>query len=79
MENAHTFKTPTASDPVLTEMVNRLVEVCRPERIILFGSVARNEAGRDSDYDLMVVVPDDATPERQRGRVPRGPAPWRRS
>lgn len=69
IKNADTFKTPTASDPVLKEMVNRLVEVYRPERIILFGSVARDEAGPDSDYDLMVVVPDDATPERQRGRA----------
>lgn len=69
IENANTFRIPTASDPVLAEMVNRLIEVYKPERIILFGSVARDEAGPDSDYDLMVVVPDDAIPERQRGRA----------
>jgi hypothetical protein len=68
-ENATVFKTPTASDPVLAEMVKRLVEVYKPEHICLFGSVARAEAGPDSDYDLMVVTPDDAIPERQRNRT----------
>jgi predicted nucleotidyltransferase len=54
-----------AQDPKLAELVRRLVEAYRPERIYLFGSVARGEAGPDSDYDLLVVVPDDAPPERQ--------------
>ena len=67
--NAPVFKTPKDSDPVLAEIVRRLVEVYQPERIFLFGSVARGEAGPDSDYDLMVVVPDDATAERQRNRL----------
>ena len=58
-----------ASDPVLGEVVRRLVEAYTPERIYLFGSVARGEAGPDSDYDLMVIVPDDAPPERQRSRL----------
>ncbi len=56
-------------DPVLTEVVRRLVEAYRPERIYLFGSVARGEAGPDSDYDIMVIVPDDAPPERLRSRL----------
>jgi uncharacterized protein len=38
--------------------------VCLP-----FGSVARGDAGPDSDYDLLVVVPDDAPPERRRSRL----------
>ena len=67
--NVTVFRAPTADDPVLAEMVHRLVEVYQPERIFLFGSVARAEAGPDSDYDLMVVVPDDAAPERQRSRA----------
>lgn len=37
----------------------------RPERIYLFGSTARGEAGPHSDYDLLVLVPDDAPAERQ--------------
>ena len=48
------------NDPTLTEIVRRLVEAYHPERVYLFGSHARGEAGPDSDYDLMVVVPDNA-------------------
>jgi predicted nucleotidyltransferase len=33
----------------------------RPQRVIVFGSVARGEAGADSDIDLLVV--DDDTPK----------------
>ena len=59
------FKPPSADDPVLPEVVRRLVEVYHPLRIYLFGSVARGDAGPDSDYDLMVVVPDDVPREQQ--------------
>ncbi|MBI2297518.1 MAG: nucleotidyltransferase domain-containing protein [Armatimonadetes bacterium] len=41
----------------IDEMVRRLVEQFHPERIILFGSHARGDAGPDSDVDLMVVMP----------------------
>ena len=39
-----------------------------PERVYLFGSAARGEMGPDSDYDIMLVVPDDAEPERLRAK-----------
>ena len=46
-------------DPrVLEEIVRRVVEVARPERIILFGSAARGEMGPHSDVDLLVVARD---------------------
>ena len=48
----------------LAEAVRRLVEAYQPEAIWLFGSHARGDAGPDSDYDLMVIVPDDAGEER---------------
>lgn len=51
-------------DPRLAEVVRRLVEAYQPERIYLFGSHARGQAHADSDYDLLVVVPDHAPPER---------------
>lgn len=57
------------ADPMLTEIVRRLVGAYEPERIYLFGSHARGEAGSDSDYDLLVVVSDDARPERKRSRL----------
>ena len=54
---------------VLTEIVSRLVNAYEPERIYLFGSHARGEEGPDSDLDLIVIVPDDALPERRRSRL----------
>lgn len=56
--------TLSTQDPVLQEIVERLVTAYQPERIYLFGSVARGDVGPDSDYDLLVVVPDGAPPER---------------
>ena len=43
--------------------MRRLVDVYHPERIYLFGSAARGDAGPDSDYDFMVVVPDESPKE----------------
>ena len=40
---------------VLDEVIRRVVEAAQPERIILFGSAARGDAGTDSDLDLLVV------------------------
>ena len=62
---AAAFKPPSADDPVLREVVRRLVEVYHPLRIYLFGSTARGEAGPDSDYDICVIVPDQAPAERR--------------
>jgi len=59
----------SVTDPRLADLVRRLVEAYRPERIYLFGSHARGDAATDSDYDLLVVVPDDAPPERRRSRL----------
>lgn len=50
------------TDPSLALIVGRLVEVFHPEKVYLFGSHARSEAGPDSDYDLMLIMPDDAPP-----------------
>ena len=55
--------------PIVTEIVERLVRTYGPERIYLFGSMARGEGQADSDYDMMVVVPDDTPPERRRIRL----------
>jgi predicted nucleotidyltransferase len=52
----------------LDEIVRRLVEAYRPERIYLFGSSARGEAGPHSDYDLMVVIPRSSEPAYRRAQ-----------
>lgn len=59
----------SVNDAVLAEIVRELVEAYQPLAIYLFGSKARGDASSDSDYDLMVVVPDDAPPERRRSRL----------
>ena len=64
-----TFKPPSADDPVLGEVVRRLSEVYHPVRIYLFGSAARGDAGPDSDYDLMVILPDEAPQHLRRGNA----------
>jgi len=46
-------------DEVISEVVRRLVEHYRPDRIYLFGSSARGDARPDSDLDFLVVLPDD--------------------
>ena len=38
----------------LEDIVRRIVEVARPEKIILFGSAARGGMGPNSDVDVLV-------------------------
>lgn len=43
--------------PGIMEMARRIVEQFHPHKIILFGSHAKGVASRDSDVDLLVVMP----------------------
>jgi predicted nucleotidyltransferase len=47
----------TAPPPYLNEVIDRITRKFNPVRIILFGSWARGEATKDSDLDLLVVLP----------------------
>lgn len=47
----------------IQEMVRRIVEGFDPEKIILFGSHARGDAGPDSDVDLLVVMQTESKRE----------------
>ena len=51
-------------DASLNRLVDAIIRLIDPERIILFGSAARGQAGPESDLDLLVVVPD-GTDERR--------------
>ena len=42
---------------VLDEIVRRIAARFQPERIIVFGSHARGDAGPESDIDLLIVAP----------------------
>lgn len=46
------------------DAVDRLVAVCQPRTVVLFGSVARGDDGPASDIDLLVVV-DRGTDRRR--------------
>jgi len=51
-------------------MVRLISDRFRPEKVILFGSYARGEAGPDSDADLLVVMRlDDAARRRMTGEI----------
>jgi uncharacterized protein len=47
-----------AIDPILRRFRDALVELYGPvlDRVVLFGSRARGEAGQESDYDLAVFL-----------------------
>jgi predicted nucleotidyltransferase len=46
------------SKSLLDSITERIVSAASPKRIILFGSAAEERMGRDSDIDLLVVMPD---------------------
>ncbi len=58
-----------ARDATLQEIVRRIVEVAEPERVILFGSAARGQMGRHSDFDLLVVKDGDFDQSRLLGDI----------
>ncbi len=48
----------TPDETVVATMVDRIVDRFDPQRIVLFGSLARGEVTAHSDVDLLVVMPD---------------------
>jgi len=42
----------------LNQLVQRIVEIVDPLKIILFGSAVRGDMGPDSDIDVLVVMPE---------------------
>ena len=58
------MRRPAAAHPPLTpelldEIVQRILRVGSPRRIVLFGSRARGEARPDSDLDLLIIENSD--------------------
>lgn len=49
-------------DPKLQSAIEGIVALAHPEAVLLFGSRARDDADDASDWDLFVVLPDDAPP-----------------
>ena len=55
-------------EPLLQTIVQRLLVAGAPQKIILFGSQARGQADRDSDYDLLII--EKTSQPRYRRAVP---------
>jgi predicted nucleotidyltransferase len=51
---------------LIDRMVRRIVRKFRPNKVILFGSHARGEAGFDSDVDLLIVMPVQGSKREKR-------------
>lgn len=60
-------------------IVDEIVRLVQPLRVLVFGSVARGDAHPDSDLDLLVVVPNGThrrqTAQRLYEEVPRRGVP----
>ena len=48
-------ETRSVPQETLDEIIRRIVEVPKPEKIIMFGSAARGTLGPNSDVDLLVI------------------------
>lgn len=55
MERVQTAEKRTLDQQILNEIIRRIVEVAHPDKIILFGSAARDQMDANSDVDLLVI------------------------
>jgi len=58
-------------EEIIQEIVRRILTVAKPDKIILFGSAARDEMTRDSDIDLLIVEPEIIDRKQEYVRVRR--------
>ena len=56
-------------EKTLQGIVERIVAVAQPSRVILFGSYGRGDAGQDSDLDIMVIKPQIDNPYEEMIRL----------
>lgn len=47
------------TNELIQEIKNRIVSAVHPEKIVLFGSYAYGTPTKDSDLDLLVIMPSD--------------------
>lgn len=56
-------KPEQTNDPILRDVVDRLIAAYQPLRVYLFGSRACGTENADSDYDILIIVGDNAADE----------------
>lgn len=56
---------PLTSESALQQAVDRIASRFHPDKIILFGSRARGQAGPDSDADLLIIMPVNGSKRQQ--------------
>lgn len=54
---------------LIKDVCKQIVAVAAPEKIILFGSYAHGQPHKDSDVDLLVVMPFDGHPAYQATKI----------
>jgi len=59
----------TGDGDLLKKVVDRILAVAKPERIILFGSGATGRMTRDSDLDLLVIERGFKSQREERTRL----------
>ncbi|MGH9843787.1 MAG: nucleotidyltransferase domain-containing protein [Blastocatellia bacterium] len=65
------FKTPAKRCAYIRKICRRIAEEIKPEKIILFGSHAYGRPTRESDLDLLVVMPYEGSPLAQAVKIGR--------
>src|SRR2546423_2062465 len=50
-------------------LLDNIIKLINPRRVILFGSRARGDAREDSDWDVLIVVDDDTRQEQVNWQV----------
>ncbi len=57
------------TEEIIQEIKNRIVKGVHPEKIILFGSYAYGNPTKDSDLDLLVILPTEEPMHRRVTRI----------
>ena len=61
--------TKATTEAGIDEIVGRIVEAARPERVLLFGSAARGTTGPQSDLDFLVIKAGKYNPRKVAGDI----------
>ena len=56
-------------DALITEILDRILNVAKPHKVILFGSAATGTMTRDSDIDLLIVEQDEVNRREESLRI----------